>query len=197
MYNIVLWFSQYDSQKIKPPICRPEAAQIRRLEVRLTPLQFAQRSTNEAPRGEGRRGANERLWLRAGAAPVATLTGATPICSATQVLDSRRSACSAGFGKVGREGVRLISLLGQRLEVTPVRRRCIPSATLVPSKAPDDTGVGGLQAASSRIGLHLSTDWVAAARAEIPVFAPRLPKEGDWSQRSRRPYQPGGLAAKT
>jgi hypothetical protein len=40
----------------------------------------------------------------------------------------------------------------------------------------------------------LSTDWVAA-RAEIPGFAPRLPKEGDWSQRSRRPYRPGALAA--
>jgi hypothetical protein len=82
----------------------------------------------------------------------------------------------AGFGEVGREDVRLMSLLGQRLEVTPVRRRSIPSATLVSSKAPDDTRVGGLQAASSRIELHLSTDWVAAAGAEIPVFAPRLPR---------------------
>ena len=84
------------------------------------------------------------------------------------------------------------SLSVLRSQLPTIHSICDPS---VPSSAPDDTRVGGLQAASSRIGLHLSTDWVAAARAEIPVFAPRLPKEGDWSQRSRRPYQPGALAA--
>src|SRR3984885_8351234 len=61
---------------------------IRRLEIRLTPVaQFAQRSTSEAPRGEGRRGANERLWAGGlGSAPVETLTDVTPICSATELL---------------------------------------------------------------------------------------------------------------
>jgi|HubBroStandDraft_6_1064221.scaffolds.fasta_scaffold610643_1 hypothetical protein len=87
------------------------------------------------------------------------------------------------------------SLSVLRSQLQTIHSICDPS---VPSSAPeDDTRVGGLQAASSRIGLYLSTDWVAAARAEIPVFAPRLPKQGDWSQRSRRPYQPGALAAKT
>src|ERR1700722_9707667 len=38
---------------------------------------------NEAPRGEGRRGANRRLLAGGlGSAPVVTLTGARPICSA-------------------------------------------------------------------------------------------------------------------
>jgi hypothetical protein len=38
---------------------------------------------------------------------------------------------------------------------------------------------------------------MVAAPAEISVFASRLHKRGDWSQRSRRAYQPGAPAAKT
>jgi len=54
-------------------------------EIRRPVAQSAQRSTIEAPRGEGRRGANERHWAGGlGSAPVETLTGATPICSATE-----------------------------------------------------------------------------------------------------------------
>src|ERR1700733_7543970 len=89
---------------------------IRRLEIRLTPVaQFAQRSRSEAPRGEGRRGANERLWAGGlGLAPVETLTDVTPICSATKLLFTQVDALARpGLEKVGREGVRLTSLLGE------------------------------------------------------------------------------------
>jgi hypothetical protein len=66
--------------------------------------------TNEAPRGEGRRGANRRLLAGGqGSAPVVTLTGARPICSAGETslsaairLLAQRLVKSAGDGREPR-----------------------------------------------------------------------------------------------